>query len=158
MPPARHSRAGRRKPRQATLDEYNLLILTKTKYKTEADSLFSPLQGSLRRWRGAGAGRAGGGPGVPPEGSGRGRAGWRRGCEAGGLRGLPGARRWGHGPGPGAAAMALAGGCSSINTNGRAAALGRGSGDGGPGWGGLGAARQCLADDLPGPAVAHARL
>lgn len=45
VPSASRSRAGGRKPRQATLDEYNLLILTKTKYKTEANSLFSPFAG-----------------------------------------------------------------------------------------------------------------
>lgn len=142
-PPASCSKAGGIKPRQATLDEYNLLILTKTKYKTEANSPFSPFAGiSAAVACGRRAGRWPRGPGrwpVPPEAAGQGRTGWRRGCEAGAgaARGWLGAARgWGC-PGLGAGgcggavrplagAMGLAGGCSSINTNGLAAALGRG--------------------------------
>lgn len=134
FPGATSNRAGGMKPRQATLDEYNLLILTKTKYKTEANSPFSPLAGiSAAVACGRRAGRWPRGPGrwpVPPEAAGQGSTGWR-GCEAGdgslvgwgcpGLVGcLVGAARGSAGGGCAAAGGGdgAGGGCSSINTNG----------------------------------------
>lgn len=152
FPGATSNRAGGMKPRQATLDEYNLLILTKTKYKTEANSPFSPLAGisavvacGLR----ARAAPAGGGarPGMVLWLVGAAR-GWLVGCLVGAARGSAGGGCAAAGGGDGA------GGGMLLNKYQWAG----GSGDGGPGWGGLRAAGMCLADDLPGPAVAHARL